>query len=128
MKLHQSQNKGFTLIELMIVVAVIGLLVAIAIPNFMTFQCKSKQIEAKTNLGFIRNLEIGYEAEYSTYSSNATLIGFSTKGNTRYAYSIVLNSTGYIATATGKPNTEISGDTWTINENGNLINTSSICR
>jgi len=44
---------GFTLIELMIVVAIIGILAAIAIPNFLKFQCKSKQSEAKTNLSGI---------------------------------------------------------------------------
>ena len=46
-------KKGFTLIELMIVVAIIGILAAIAIPNFLKFQAKSKQSEAKTNLGAI---------------------------------------------------------------------------
>ena len=53
-------KKGFTLIELMIVVAIIGILAAIAIPNFLQFQAKSKQSEAKTNLGGIFTAEIAY--------------------------------------------------------------------
>ena len=59
----QEGKKGFTLIELMIVVAIIGILAAIAIPNFLRFQAKSKQSEAKTNLGGIFTAEIAYFGE-----------------------------------------------------------------
>ena len=53
-------KKGFTLIELMIVVAIIGILAAIAIPNFLKFQAKSKMSEAKTNLGAIYTGQLSY--------------------------------------------------------------------
>jgi len=58
---------GFTLIELMIVVAIIGILAAIAIPNFLQYQMKSRQSEAKTNLQAIRTSEISFQAERGCY-------------------------------------------------------------
>ncbi|HEY3197411.1 MAG TPA: prepilin-type N-terminal cleavage/methylation domain-containing protein [Nitrospirales bacterium] len=60
-------QKGFTLIELMIVVAIIGILAAIAIPNFLTYQAKAKTSEAKTNLNAIRTSEVAFFAENGVY-------------------------------------------------------------
>jgi type IV pilus assembly protein PilA len=70
-KLLQKRRGGFTLIELMIVVAIIGILAAIAIPNFMRFQLKAKAGEGKTNLAAIRTAEESYMAEFGTYISAA---------------------------------------------------------
>ena len=68
-------QKGFTLIELMIVVAIIGILAAIAIPNFLTYQLKSKQSEAKTNLQAIKTSEISFQAERGCYVGVAVEVG-----------------------------------------------------
>jgi type IV pilus assembly protein PilA len=62
-----KSQKGFTLIELMIVVAIIGILAAIAIPNFLTYQMKGRQSEAKVNLGAIKTSEIAFQAERGCY-------------------------------------------------------------
>ncbi|MGA1840017.1 MAG: type IV pilin protein [bacterium] len=64
---YLNNKAGFTLIELMIVIAIIGILAAIAIPNFLTFRLKAKISEAKSNLGSIRIGEEAYNTEEDTY-------------------------------------------------------------
>src|SRR3974390_1196322 len=79
-------QKGFTLIELMIVVAIIGILAAIAIPNFIRFQAKSKQSEAKTNLKAIFTAQKSYYGERDGYSTSFAMMGFNTEQGNRYNY------------------------------------------
>ena len=62
-----KKREGFTLIELMIVVAIIGILAAIAIPNFIKFQLRSKASEGKINLAAIRTAQESFFAEVGTY-------------------------------------------------------------
>jgi type IV pilus assembly protein PilA len=89
-KLTQKIKKGFTLVELMIVVAIIGILSAIAIPNFIKFQARSKQSEARTNLKAIYTAEtvaIGAGGRYQTLTG----AGFIPERGNRYWYHV--NST-----------------------------------
>jgi type IV pilus assembly protein PilA len=83
-KLH----KGFTLIELMIVVAIIGILAALAIPNFIRFQARSKQSEVKANLKSMFTAERSYFQEHDTYSCNIRVIGFNPERGNRYHYTL----------------------------------------
>jgi len=76
-----KDQKGFTLIELMIVVAIIGILAAIAIPNFLKYQMKSKTSEAKVNMGAIRVSQESYKAEYSNFRDAGPSSGAGVAGN-----------------------------------------------
>ena len=60
-------KKGFSLVELMIVVAIIAILAAIAIPSFLRFAMRSKTAEATSNLAAIRTGEEAYRAENDVY-------------------------------------------------------------
>lgn len=82
-----KDEQGFTLIELMIVVAILGILAAIAIPNFMRFQAKSRQSEAKSNLGAIGTSSEAWRAEQGTYIVGAIgNLGWASQGTVRYSY------------------------------------------
>src|SRR5437762_3569980 len=96
-------QKGFTLIELMIVVAIIGILAAIAIPNFIKFQARSKQSEAKANLKAMFTAEKAFYQEKDRFSSYVAEVGFAPERNNRYNYALTSggsydNRSGALAT------------------------------
>ena len=125
-KLIKTNQKGFTLIELMIVVAIIGILAAIAIPNFLNYQLKAKSAEAKTNMGAIRTTQEAYRAETDSYLTCAPLggnftsskvawaaatgfqaIGYAPAGPVYYQYEVAVGGTAPVANVAG---TAIAGD------------------
>lgn len=63
------RKKGFSLIELMIVVAIIGFLAMLAVPNFMRFLAKAKRAEAYMNLSSIYSAQKAYWAEHGHYTT-----------------------------------------------------------
>ena len=133
-KLRGNNQKGFTLIELMIVIAIIGILAAIAIPNYLGYSCKAKQSEAKSSLGAIATCQEAYKAEFDTYRDGADTaalanIGFAVKGTPRYTYKVTgASATEYLATATESTAFgDSDSDTWTMTDDLVLTNTINTC-
>lgn len=122
-------RKGFTLIELMIVVVIIGILAALAIPRFMQATTKSKQSEAKQLLKQIYTMQRAYRQEQGTYAHNAEvviaggrfdLIGVEIQGEAKYTYTMAADENTFSCEATANLDDDVAIDTWTIDQDGNL--------
>ena len=124
---RRNHPYGFTLIELMIVVAIIGILAAIALPNFQKFACRAKTTEAKVGLRQLYSAQESYRGEHDEYlaGDEAQLreIGFEMETSTHYDYSAttVASPPGFTGFAIGKATTNMHEDEWQIDETSALV-------
>jgi type IV pilus assembly protein PilA len=73
MRIQKRSNRGgFTLIELMIVIGLVGVLAAIAIPNFMTYQARTRRSEGYTNVAGIAHAYKSFQADRDFYPDMVT--------------------------------------------------------
>jgi type IV pilus assembly protein PilA len=84
MKITNLKQTGFSLVELMVVVAIIGILATVAVPQVNKFMAKARQAEAKTTLAGIFTAEKAFYTEYNTYHTDFRTIGFAPEGRVRY--------------------------------------------
>jgi len=126
---HKNKEKGFTLIELMIVVVIIGILSALAMPRFMRATTKSKQSEAKQILKQIYVMQRAYRQEYNVYCCNGAsmvaggeiaTLGVEAMSDARYTYTITAAANTFNAQATANLDDDPTIDTWAVDESGDI--------
>jgi len=129
--LRNTKFKAFTLQELLVVLVIIGILVLLALPNFMPLISKTRSLEAKQSLNHLHTLQKTYFFEYARYSEELQPIGFVQEplvtnpngGTANYEITITnVAPNAYTARATAVVDFDGDGvyNTWEVNESGNI--------
>jgi type IV pilus assembly protein PilA len=152
MKVASRRQSGFSLVELMIVVSIIGVLSSVAIPNYIRFQLRSKTAEAKINLAAIRTAEEAYFSEFGLYlpasaeptaipgtqkvpfvsNIGFTRIGWKPEGLVLFSYGVAIGGegTGFTADAGADLDGDLSNQYWAYvrpDQGGSRINATVGC-
>ncbi|MFH1760336.1 MAG: prepilin-type N-terminal cleavage/methylation domain-containing protein [bacterium] len=122
MKNSFKNFRGFTLVELMIVLVIVGILATWAIPKFMLASSRAKVTEFKLMIQQIASLEEVYFQEFDSYNSSLEEIGFETPRTKYFEYAIEADSMTFTARATliknvkGHKGANLKGMSVTINQ------------
>lgn len=117
--------QGFSLLEIMIVVAIIAILMTLAYPRLDQYLVSSRQTEAKSNLTAIYTAQKIYHASNRIYADTLDKLGVSIAEGEEALYKYTLkdvDENSFVATATGNIDDDDTEDVWTINEKKEINN------
>ena len=122
--MNRMNRKGFTLVEIMIVVAIIGVLAAIAVPNYAKYQARSRQAEAKTMLSNSYAALKSYAGEANnggTYTSCLSKIGGAPELGARRFYALGFGAAAARATCGPTGTVACTTYVWEANAGGQWV-------
>ncbi len=118
MTLRASRNRGFTLVELMIVVMVIGILATLAIYEYRHMVNKARMTQAQVILKHLQTAQETIREDIGRYTTDLRVLGYDPLRYTYYVVSVTVDNTGndFLGVATGIG--PMTGDRWTITKDG----------
>lgn len=112
LQLNKSTQKGFTLIELMITVAIVGILAAVALPAYQNYTIRAQVSEGFTLSGGVQTAVAENFAQKGTFPTSLTDVGITTAPEGKYTDNVDLGAGGVITVTYGADaNTKITGGT-----------------
>lgn len=114
MNAQMNNDRGFTLIELMVVVIIVGVLAAVAIPLYTGYIKNARTSEGVARVGAIMTAAKAYHQQNSAWPASATAAGFYADFSDTEHFSYSMTASGYTVTATGKDVDGMSGVTITL--------------
>ncbi len=90
--MHRSTSKGFTLVELMVAVVIIGILASIALPNYLEYTKKGRRAAAQSHLMDVAQRQQQYLLDARSYATSLSALDITTPADVSAYYTITMEA------------------------------------